>query len=194
MRGANQHFRTDPARGDAGAGADRRRHLRRPCDRRAQRHPRLGRLSSRAEGSGRPSLPSSSRNRRSCGTARACSTRARPIPTWPTSWSARTSAWSAPTRSSSRSTRLAEPVPHGLPLARRASYRRARFSSEERSPWREPRRRPPLRRRQQATRDRAPAAAQALQGVQGRAARISTRRCCSSAASRSGRGSSTASG
>ena len=31
-----------------------------------------------------------SRSRRSSGTARNCSTRARPIPTWPTSWCART--------------------------------------------------------------------------------------------------------
>ena len=48
--------------------------------------------------SARPSWRSSKRSGRSCGTARACSTRARPIPISPTSWCARILGWSAPTR------------------------------------------------------------------------------------------------
>ena len=47
MGGANRSFGLIRRVGDAGAGADRRRHFRRPCRRRAQRPARLGRLSPR---------------------------------------------------------------------------------------------------------------------------------------------------
>ena len=62
MGGAKQSLRSDPPRGDAGAGADRCRHFRRPCGRRAQRPARLGRLSPRLR-SGRSSSPSSRQER-----------------------------------------------------------------------------------------------------------------------------------
>ena len=89
MGGACSQFRTHAQGVLARARAHRRREFRRLCGRRAQWLACLGRLSPRPSGAEGRAGPARGRESSSCGIARRCSIRARPIRISPTNWCAR---------------------------------------------------------------------------------------------------------
>ena len=193
MRGTEAHLRTDPPRGDAGAGADRRRHLRRPCDRGPERHSRLGRLSPGSAAAAGRACSSSSESTRSSSIARDLLDPRKADPDMADELVrkdlglVRPDEVDRPARLERvRGCRLppAQAPPIGWPAYRVREVARGAFREESRC----------SAQRHAGPPNRAPAAAAALSRRRRTSCSNSIARCCSSAASRSARASSTGSG